>query len=169
METLNAIFKRRSIRKYKECEVAQESIDTILKAGMQAPTARNLQPWHFIVINKKEILHELSIIHPHGKMLKEAAFAILVCGDKSIDETESYLIQDCSAATQNMLLVAYDIGIASVWLGVHPRKDRLNGIIDYFKLPYNIIPISLISFGISNEQKAGENRYNPERIKYNKW
>ena len=169
MEAFKVIFSRRSIRRYKDESISNETIVNIIKAAMQAPSARNLKPWQFIAINKKEIMKDLANIHPNGKMLVEAAFAILVCGDKNIDDTESYLIQNCAAATQNMLLASYDLGIGSVWLGVHPRKERMEGIKQYFNLPQNIIPISLISFGIPDETKYPEDRYDSTKIRFNQW
>jgi len=141
----------------------------LLKAGMYAPSARNLQPWYFIYTDKRKTLNELSEIHPYAKMLKEATLAILVCGDLKLEENLNYIIQDCSAATQNILLAATDLGLGSVWLGIQPREDRVKNMKSFFNLPDNIIPISLISIGYPDEIKQLPERFNPERVKYNDW
>lgn len=169
MDTLTAILTRRSIRKYINKPIEEPLVEMLLKSAQYAPTARNLQPWHFIVFREKENLIQLASIHPHGKMLVEAGLAILVCGNKHIDETESYLIQNCSAATQNILLAAHALGLGAVWLGVHPRPDRMKGIIDFLSLPEHIVPISLISIGWPNEKPSQPVRFNPEKVSYEKW
>lgn len=101
------IFKRRSIRKFKELAIPDEAISQILKAAMAAPSANNIKAWHFVVITKTELLARLAQIHPYGKMLNQAAAAILVCGDAAKQSVTGYLHMDCAAATQNILLEAY--------------------------------------------------------------
>jgi len=169
METLEAIFNRRSVRKYSNKEISEEFIDKMLKAAMYAPSARNYQPWQFIVVNERNKLDDLSEVHPYGKMLKEATLAILVCGDRQLEPNDAYLSQNCSAATQNILLAAYDLGIGSVWLGVYPREQRMNDISKYFNLPEYILPISLISMGFPGEKKEFPERYNEDCVHYNGW
>ncbi|GAB4302495.1 MAG: nitroreductase family protein [Marinilabiliales bacterium] len=169
MDTLKAIFERRSIRKYKSTPVEEEKINMLLKAGMYAPSARNQQPWHFIVIDDRKILNDLATIHPYAKMLLEAPLAILVCSDDTLEETKGYQAVDCSAATQNILLAAHDLGLGSVWLGVYPREQRMNDIKNLFALPKHIHPISLIAIGYPDETKEVPDRFHPERIHINKW
>jgi nitroreductase len=169
MNTIDCLLNRRSIRKYKDKQVPKETIDKILEAAMYAPSARNLQPWHFVVISKRDMLDKLSEVHPYAKMLKEAPVAILVCGDQSIDETVGYLSQNCAAATQNILLAAHELGLGSVWLGVYPREPRILAMKELFNLPEHILPISLIVIGYSDEEKTRPDRVIAERIHYEKW
>lgn len=170
METLDCIFSRRSIRKYKQIPIEKEKIQLIIKAGMYAPSAGNQQPWHFIVIDDRNLLDYISEKHPHAKMLKEAQIAILVCADLNLEiKYKNNWVLDCSAAVENMLLCATDLGIGSVWLGVYPNPDRIEMIRKLFDLPENIIPHTLISLGYPNEEKSTEDRFKPERIHYNKW
>ena len=115
---MQSIFNRRSIRKYTGEAVPEEMIEQILRAGMAAPSAHNKQPWHFIVIDNKDTLLEIPKFHPYSNMLKEASHAIVVCGDSTIEESEGYWVQDCSAATENMLLMAQELGLGACWLGV---------------------------------------------------
>jgi len=124
MDLIEGIFTRRSIRKYTNQTITDEQIELLIKAGMYAPSASNQQPWHFIVINKREILNKIRDVHPYAKMLSEAQLAILVCGDHDLELSKGYWVVDCSAATQNILLAAHGMGLGAVWLGVHPREER---------------------------------------------
>ena len=169
MDAIQAILSRRSIRKYTHKKIDQEIINELLKIGMSAPSAGNEQPWHFIIINNKDILKEIPSFHPHSKMLNQASIAILVCIDKKLETHNEMGIQDCSAATQNILIAANAKKLGAVWLGIFPRKERMKGIRNLLKIPENIVPFSLISLGYPNEQKKIENRYNESRVHYNKW
>lgn len=169
METLKAILTRRSIRKYSKKNIPEEYYEILLKAAMHAPTARNRQPWHFIIISDRKILHALSEVNSSWTMLDQAANAIVVCGDRNLEDVESFIIQDCAAATQNMLLAAHELGLGSVWLGVHPRGDRLQPLIKLLHIPDHILPVSMISVGKPDEYREQPERYNIERIHQDKW
>jgi len=169
MDLIEGILTRRSIRKYKQGQVSQDQINNILKAGMYAPSARNQQPWHFIVITDRDILNQIMQVHPYAGMLSEAQLAILVCGDKTLELSKDYWVVDCSAATQNILLAAHGIGLGAVWLGLHPREERKRDMIELLSLPDHIQPLSLISVGIPDEKKEDPDRFKPERIHYNAW
>ncbi|MGF1587383.1 MAG: nitroreductase family protein [Bacteroidales bacterium] len=169
MDTIEAIRTRRSIRKFKDISVSPEKIEAVLEAGMYAPSARNEQPWHFMVISDEALKDKLMNAHPYAKMLKEAPIAILVCADKNLELSPGYWPIDCSAATQNILLAAHASGLGAVWLGVHPRKEREDAIRKILKLPHNIEPFSLIALGYPNEQKEAQSRFNASRVHYNSW
>ena len=123
-ELIKTIFARRSIRKYTAKPVSKKYIKMMLEAAMAAPSSSNRKPWHFIVVTDRRTLDKLAEVHPYGKMLSEASLCIAVCGDKTI--SPRYWVQDCSAATENLLLAATALRIGAVWLGVHPRKERVN-------------------------------------------
>ncbi len=169
MDTLDAIFNRRSIRKYKPTPVKQDNVQLILKAGMYAPTANNTQSSQFIVIDERTMLDAIAKVHPYAKMLREAPLAIIVCGDRSLEKEDFYLSINGSAATQNILLAAHALGLGSVWLGVYGRQQRMNDIAQLFNLPENIVPISAVAIGYPNEEKVTENRYKENKIHLNKW
>ena len=169
MELFESIFNRRSIRRYETRKIEEEKVQKILKAAMYAPSARNTQSWQFLVITDRKILDELRKVHPYAGMLAEAPLAILICGDKSLEPNEGYLNTNCSAATQNILLAAYALGLGSVWLGVYPREERITAIADALKLPKNILPISLVAIGYSAEKPNNPERFLPERIHRDKW
>lgn len=107
MEILKEILNRRSIRKYKDKEIPDEVVAKLLHAAMQAPSANNQQPWEFIVVKNKETLKKISEVQPYAKMVKDAAVAIIVCGDLEKEVSKGRWVQDCSAATENLYLRLY--------------------------------------------------------------
>lgn len=161
-------LKRRSIRKYKNEPVSAEIIKQILQAGMSAPSALNKQPWHFIVVTDKPKLNDITKIHPHASMLTLSAGCIIVLADPT-EAHKNYWIQDCSAATENMLLAISSLGLGGVWLGVYSEKEREEGLRRIFDFPKNIIPISIISFGVPDEEKPSLNRYDEKKVHNNRW
>lgn len=169
MDLFEAILTRRSIRKYKPGKISRKQVEEILKAAMYAPTARNSQTWRFMVVEDPADLSELSVIHPYGKMLTGASLAILVCGDRDVDPMDGYLIQNAAAATQNILLAAHGLGLGAVWLGVYPREQRMEDLAAWFRLPGNIVPLSLISVGIPDEVKEMPGRWDPGKVHYGRW
>lgn len=166
---IKTIFKRRSVRKFKDEPIQDEELGLLLQCAMAAPSANNLKSWHFVVVTKREYLNQLGEIHPHGKMLAQAPAAILICGDILLQPTIGYLALDCAAATQNVLLAATALKIGSVWLGVYPREQRMNDIKALLNIPEHIVPIALVVLGYADEKKASNNPWTPEKIHYNKW
>jgi len=169
MEAMDAILSRRSIRRYTKESVSDEVVKELLDAAMSAPSAGNEQPWHFVVIRDREILDEIPNIHPHSGMLKDAPLAILVCGDESLQKYKGYWVQDCSAATENLLIAISAKGLGGVWLGVYPIEDRVIGIRKLLGMPEKVIPFSLISVGYPAESKPKANRYDALRVHNNRW
>jgi len=167
MEALEAIFSRRSIRKYSAKRIPDSDIDLILKAAMSAPSAGNSQPWHFVVVDSTEKKKEIADFHHHGKMIARCSHAIVVCADRTLEKYEGRYMLDCSASTQNILLAATALGIGSVWVGLYPVEDRMNGIIKICKLPDNHLPISIVALGYPDEIKEKQDRFKIERIHKN--
>ncbi len=169
MDAMEAIFSRRSIRKFTSEKVSEQVIEELLKAGMAAPSAGNQQPWQFVVIDDRKILDQIPTVHPYSAMLKEANVAILVCGDLKAEKHKGYWVQDCSAAIQNILIAVEALGLGAVWLGVYPREDRVAGIQKLLGLPEHVVPLSLIPVGYKGEQKPPANRYDASRVHHNGW
>lgn len=170
----NAIFKRASVRKYKTEPVLQEQIELLMKAGMAAPSAMNMQPWEFVVVQNREKLNKIMEIHPYSSMLKEAPLAIIVCADikKSAYEgfsEKKYWIQDCSAATQNIMLEATELGLGSVWLGTYPKEEVIKPIAKEFDLPENIIPVTIIAVGHPEGEVQPKDKFNKAKVHYDEW
>ena len=166
-DLFNLILARRSIRTYTARPVGEQTIQTLLKAAMAAPSASNLKPWHFIVVTDREMLDKLADVHPHGKMLFEAPLCIAVCGDTTV--SAAYWVQDCSAATENLLLAAVALGLGAVWLGVHPITERTTVIRPMLRIPEHIVPLNLVSIGHPAEQKESRTQFSPARVHYEHW
>lgn len=168
---MNAIFKRRSVRKYTNQQVSDEQVEQILRAAMAAPSARNTQPWEFIVVRDKDTFGQIMQVHPYSSMLQEASVAIIVCGDEDKDMIKGtgYWIQSCSAALENMLIQIADLDLGAVWLGVYPRSERIEGVKGIFDLPSNIIPLGIVSVGYPAEEINLIDRFNQDRIHFEKW
>ncbi len=169
METLQAIFTRRSVRKFLRKEIEQQKIDLLLRAAMQAPSAHNKQPWHFILINERKILNAIADFHPYAKMLYKAPLAITVCGDLLRESKDGYLALNVAAATQNILLAAHAQGLGAVWIAVYPTEYRIEKIKELLHLPQHILPISMVAVGYPASPVAPEDRYNPRKIHLNRW
>ena len=136
MDALEAIFSRRSIRKYTNEQVSDELIEKLLRAGMQAPSTRNQQSWHYIVVRDRKLLNKITTVHPHSQMLKEASAAIIVCGDENLASYKLSWVSDCAAATENILISATALGLGAVWLGVYLRDERIIPLKELFVLRF---------------------------------
>jgi nitroreductase len=169
METIETLLTRRSIRKYKNQEIEKDKLDTIVKSAMYAPSAMNLQAWHYVVIYDKNVLNETIKSIPHAELLIQTPAAILVCGDAAVEKNESWMIQNCSAAIQNILLAAHGLGLGSCWIAIHGIAEVVENVSKQFKLPENVIPISLITLGYPDETVSAEDRFRKEKIHYNNW
>ncbi|AAB88993.1 MULTISPECIES: nitroreductase family protein [Archaeoglobus] len=172
-ECLKMIYTRRSIRVYSDRQISDEDIEKILKAAMLAPSAGNEQPWHFIVVRDREMLKKMSEAFTFGQMLPNASAAIVVCADPKLSKYPYDMwVQDCSAATENILLAARCLGIGSVWLGVYPREERMKALRELLGIPENIVVFSVVSLGYPKDEKdfyEADDRFNPDRIHREKW
>lgn len=169
MDPLETIMSRRSIRRYRHEPVPEAKIDKLLLAAMNAPSAGNQQPWHFVVITDRIILDAIPRHHPYAHMLHDAPAAILVCGDENLEVHKGYWVQDCSAAVENLLLAAHALGLGAVWLGVYPEKDRVEALRELLVIPMEIIPFALVAVGYPAEYIPPAHRYDSLRVHSNRW
>jgi nitroreductase len=155
MDIIDIIFKRRSIRKYTPQPVDEDTLRRLLQAAMAAPSAVNGQPWEFIVVTDKEMLAEMYRSLPYGRYAAPAA--IVVCANPAIasnkDAAERFWVQDCSAATENILIAAAGLGLGAVWCGVHPNPNREKAIANVFSIPAGVTPLNVILVGYPDEDK----------------
>ena len=166
---INNIMTRTSIRQYTNEPVSKSDIETMLRAGMAAPTAVNRQPWHFVAVTDKAKLAELA--GARG-MIKQAGVAIVVCGnmEKALPgKAQAYWVQDCSAATENILLAANALGLGAVWTGCYPMDDRVAEVSKALKLPENIVPLCVIAIGHPAERPQAKDKWKPENVSYNEF
>lgn len=169
MDALEALMTRRSVRAYTEEPVSDDQARTILAAGMQAPSARNQQPWHFVVLRRRERLDALAEVLPFGKMLRQAPLGIVVCADAGLEQSVGYWVQDCAAATQNILLACHALGLGAVWIGVYPREERVTAVRRLLNLPAAVTPLCAIAVGHPAERPAPADRFRPDRIHEEQW
>ncbi len=163
---LNIIFSRRSIRLYTGEPMSEADIQSLLEAGMAAPSASDRKPWHFVVVTDRDTLQALADAHPFGKMVASAAVAIAVCGDPAMSD---WWVQDCTAATENILIAVAGLGLGGVWLGCHGRPEREEAIRDVLGIPRQIGVLSLLSIGHPAEQKEARTQYNAARVHRGRW
>jgi nitroreductase len=170
-EELKFILGRRSIRVYAPGGVGESEITRLLQAAMAAPSAVAKDPWRFVVIRKRETLSAIAAALPNGGMLATAPLGIIVCGDLDAahDRQLGYLLQDCSAAIENLLLCAHALGLGACWLGVYPREDRVQKLKEILVLPPSVIPIAGIAIGRPGEEKEPRTRFNREYVHWEKW
>jgi nitroreductase len=175
MNTMNNLTKlmlrRKSVRRFAECSVSDSQLITLLKVAMAAPSAKNAQPWHFVVIEERKTLDRLSELLPYAKMLSSATLAIVVCGDTEVHSGESAQnwIMDCSAATQNLLLVAESMEFGAVWTAVYPYVDRIEAVRTALQLPQQVMPLNVIPIGAPMGNERPLDKWKPERIHREKW
>ncbi|MCH5232607.1 MAG: nitroreductase family protein [Muribaculaceae bacterium] len=165
------IMTRTSIRQFTDQPVAKDTLDLIVKAGMAAPSAVNAQPWAFVIVTEREVLDSLNALKPWFN-LKTATAAIIVCGDlnKAMEGPgQEYWIQDCSAASENILLAAHAYGLGAVWCGVYPGQEMVDGVKNVLGIPENIIPLNVITMGYPAENPEPKDKFKTENIHYQKW
>ena len=165
-ERLDIIFSRRSIRAYTGQPLTEADIKSLLEAGMAAPSASNRKPWHFVVVTDPQKLQTLADRHPYGKMLHSAPLAIAVCGDPKIS---SWWVQDCTAATENILIAAVALGLGGVWLGIHGDAKREHDAQEVLGIPGDVGVLSLLSLGYPGERKPARTQYDQGRVHADAW
>lgn len=171
-DVLEVIHSRKSVRAYTKEPVMLPELETLVRAGFAAPTGANAQPWAFIIVTDRAKLDALAEVMPYGKMLKSAPGAVVVCGVSSqfrTGEAREMWVQDCSAATENILLAAEGTGLGAVWLGVFPYRERSAGVASVLGLPDDIIPFSIVSVGRPTGVEKPKDKYRPERIFLQQW
>lgn len=168
---LQFVFQRRSIRRYRPGDVPAAVVQDLVEAAMAAPSACAKDPWHFVIVRDKATLAGLADGLPNGQMLREATAGIAVLGDpaRAHDGQLSYLLQDCSAAVENLLLAAAGLGLGACWLGVHPREDRLKHVRRLLGVPETILPVAVVALGWPGEDKPGRTRYDAGRVHMDRW
>lgn len=164
---LSVIFNRKSVRNFiKERPVSDEDVQTLIKAGMAAPSGKDTRPWEFLVINDREVLDKMAAELPTAKMLAEVPMAIVVCGDTI---RSSYWYLDCSAATENILLAAEALDLGGVWTASYPYRDRMETVIKHTNMPAQVLPLVVIPIGYPKGNYSPKDKYDSSKIHMNKW
>ena len=167
---IETIMTRTSIRSFTDRAVSADTVEMLLRAGMAAPTAVNLQPWHFVVVNDRAKIDELGGNGRQSQMWHESPLVIVVCGnmEKAMEGVgQAFWVQDCSAATENILLAAHALGLGAVWTGCYPIEERVANISQVLGLPEHIVPLCAIVMGYPNESPQPKDKWKPENVSYN--
>ena len=169
---MDAIYSRRSVRRYSDRPVPEDVLRKLIGAAMMAPSAGNRQPWHFITVTDRERLDAVAAVNPNAGMVTQAPAAILVCGDEELEMHPGYWMQDCSAALQNLLLAAHGLELGAVWTGIWPREERVTGFRKLFGLPPGVHPLGLVVLGYLPEDRESRevpDRFRDDRIHRETW
>ena len=172
--TLETIMSRKSVRSYTEQKLTDAQIETLLKAAMAAPSGINIQPWRFIVVTDQSIKEALQADGPQ-RMYSQCAALFVICGETDFVNRNGEKVPngnwtaDCAAATENLLLAAESIGLGAVWTACYPFHDRMDPVAAYLNLPGNIVPYSIVPVGYPAGDEQPKDKWNPERIHYNRW
>ena len=167
---LENIYTRRSVRRFLLNEIPSQTVEKILRAGMSAPSGWNSQPWEFIVLTDRKKLSSIASAHEYAHMLNYAPLAIVVCGvlDK-VEEAKNFWEQDCSAASQNILLATHALGLGAVWCGVYPNHDKINLLRQELNLPPNVVPLNIIAIGEPEGSGVPLNKWDKNKIHHETW
>ena len=168
---LDFILGRRSIRVYSPGEVTDAEVTRLLEAAMAAPSAMTKDPWRFVLIRDRQTLAQLAALHPGAALLASAAMAIAVCGDldAAFERQISYLLQDCAAAIENLLLAAHAQGLGACWVGIHPGEPLIKRVRELLSLPPSFVPVAVVSLGQPGEQQPPRTRFNTDYVRREKW
>ena len=177
---LDVIFSRKSVRSYTDQPVSDEQVETMLRAAMAAPTGMNVQPWRFVVVRDQAVKEKLA--GPRGGMIAQAPVVFVICGEttlmrkpfgqpdaEAVEVPNGNWTQDCSAATENLLLAAEALGLGAVWTAAHPYADRVNPIREALGLPENVTPLCVVPCGYPAGDDQPKDKWKPENIHYDKW
>ncbi len=165
-QRLRLIFSRRSIRQYTDQPISEADLTSLLEAGMAAPSAMNKRPWHLVAVTDKQVLRTIAQSPPYGRNLPGAALVIVVCGDPRVS---SWWLQDCTLATQNILVAAAGLGLGAVFLGCHDKPEREGPIRRALGIPDEIGMASVLCIGHPAERKEPRTQYDPEQAHRDRW
>ena len=167
---LDVIMTRTSIRAFTGEPVSKDMLETILKAGMAAPTGMNAQPWRFVVLTDQDKIKEIFGTGFRSDMYTTAGAVIVVCGEAETDgRPNMFWYEDCSAAAENILLAAHALGLGAVWTAGYPAVDRTAPVSEALGIPSNVLPLCVIPMGVPAENPEPKDKWKPENIHWEKW
>lgn len=177
-EVIKNIMSRTSVRQFRADAVSDDDMEVLLRCGMAAPSSMGLYPWHFVVLDNEDVKGQLRKALPYAKMLTEGTVGIVVCGDTSVydrinsidsEDNTLYWVQDCSAASENILLAAHALGLGAVWTGIFPLESRIDLLRQMFDIPQRMVPLNLIVVGHPAKEPAPKDKWNEKRIHRNRF
>jgi nitroreductase len=170
-DAISVIHSRKSVRNFTGQEVKRDLLDKIVRAGMAAPSAVNMQPWSFVIVTNRQTLDRLNDGLPYAKMLGKAGAAIIVCAipEKAYEGSAELAVIDSSLAGENILLAVEALGLGAVWTAAYPYEDRMNVVRKVLGIPGNIIPLNVIPIGYPAGTEKPKNKYKPANVHWEKW
>ena len=170
-DALTVIHNRKSVRRFTGQPVDRETLTRIVKAGLAAPTAVNMQPWAFVVVTDKAQLAALAAGLPYAKMAEQAGAAIVVCAlpEKAFQKKPEFAILDASCASENILLAIEALGLGGVWTAAYPEPERMELVRKILGIPAEAIPLNVIPVGYPAGKDQPKDKFKPENIHWEKW
>ena len=170
-DTFEVIHSRKSVRNFTGEAVTRADLDKIVRAGMAAPTAVNMQPWSFVIVTERKKLNELAAGLPYAQMLSKAGAAIIVCAEPktAFNKSTEFAVIDASLASENILLAVEALGLGAVWTAAYPDKERITHVRQVLKIPEDIIPLNVIPVGHSTGEDKPKDKYKKEKIHWDQW
>jgi nitroreductase len=169
MEVLEALMTRCSIRRFDARPVGQQQVQRMLDVLFRSPSAGDARPWQFAVIDRRDLLDRLETAMPKCEMLQTSPLGILICAEPARELIPGFWPQDCSAATENLLLAVHGLGLGGVWIGLHPVAERERAVREIIGVPEGLVPFALVAIGYAAEQPKLESRYDATRVHWNGW
>jgi nitroreductase len=169
LNVIEAIYARRSVRKYQDKPVEKEKLLELCRLGAAGPSATNKRPWAFVIVEEKEAMEKLRKSTMFGRYSTPAA--IVVCGDmrRTLPVGKTFWLQDCSAGMENILLGAVEMGLGAVWIGVMPIKLDAKLIARALGLPRHIVPLGIAYIGYPAEEHEPRTQFEDDMVRWNKW
>lgn len=163
---LQELYIRQSIRKYKNQPIEDEKLEEVLRAGMNAPCAKQMQNTQYMIVTNREALNDMVTLQPFMGMMREAPCAILVLAKRQENEYDDYLYVNAAASIENILIEAVHQGLSTCWCAIGPSPERISNFRNYYNIAEDLIPIASIAIGYGNETKEKVDRYDPQKISY---
>lgn len=170
-EDVQKILARRSVREFTPAPVNEETLRDLLKAAMSAPSAAQADPWHFVVVRSPALLARLSAAVPHPETMAQARVGIVVCGDQETAHHRhlSYLLLDCGAAVENLMLAASMSGLGTCRLCIHPNQSRVDEARRVLQLPASVVPVAAVALGIPRQIRPPRTRFDENKVHTEIW
>lgn len=171
MNTMEAILTRRSVRRFLDRDVEPDRIELLLKAAMYAPSAHGSRDWQFIVVRDAAVRERIAALLPHYAPIQRAPVCVVVLGEplRQMSVYREYYVQDCSAAAQNLMLCAHELGLGTCWCGLYPRAEAMEAVRGMLGIPADVVPFALIALGYPARTYRFPERFEPEKIHMEKW
>ncbi|NHI90011.1 MAG: nitroreductase [Candidatus Thorarchaeota archaeon] len=153
----DVVTKRRSIRKYKDIEIPDEHIQTMLEAAQLAPSTNNSQPWRYVVVKEPETIKLLSLVAGRQKFIANAKAIIIAVANRAASccpgNPSMWYVQDTMIATEHLVLAATALGYGSCWVAMLDSRNSQNivAVKEALRIPEGADIVALVTLGVPDE------------------